>query len=168
MDKSTEAAIATENQENPNAFSRALKVIAYPFALVAGFWATNVRVHNSAYNVARTLKGFEDILGQETPKSEKEMAQRIAGELEKDEFFSRAINNRLSYTKAATERMEHLGLDSFYKKWRYIAEESKQVAIIEGLTISGIAIGALLTMANSKRLTTLFSRKHTEEDAQER
>ena len=92
-----------------------------------------------------------------------DIKEGVKGIIDTAECYKRSIVNKLSYQKLADERMEKIGLDSFAKKWNYMAKANKQDAVLIGMTVFGVAIGALLTMSNSKTLNNLFSKDSSQE-----
>ena len=151
------------SQEQSSLVGKAVKILSYPLAALSGFWAAKVSVHNSAYNTAKSLGAFDDILESATPKSKMDIKEGVQGIIDTAECYRRSIVNKLSYQKLADERMEKIGLDSFAKKWNYMAKANKQDAVLIGMTVFGVAIGALLTMSNSKTLNNLFSKDSSQE-----
>lgn len=149
----------TENKTSNEGLtvSRLIKWLTYPIAAVSGFWAANVSVHNNAYNTAKTLGAFDDILDVATPKSISDLHQGVVGKISTAECYARSIENKLNYQKLADERMAKIGLDSFRSKWNYMAKANKQDAVLIGMTVFGIAIGALFAISESKTLNNLIS-----------
>jgi hypothetical protein len=156
MEKEQETTAAPEEAKKTPLFNRVLKMAAYPAAALSGFWATSVNVHNSAYNKAKALGAFDDILETATTRSKSEVEARRKGQISLEEFSEKWPKSKLAFQEAAEARMKYMGLDSFKNKWKYMAKESKQEAVLVGLTVTGIAIGALLTIANSKTVGNLF------------
>jgi hypothetical protein len=149
----------TTTPDSPSLYQRVMKLLAYPVAIASGYWAASTRVHNDAYNQAKRLGVFNDVLKDMTPKSEAVVQNRIDNKITVEKFTHDSMELKGEYQRLADARLKHVGLDTFRKKWNYMEKSSKQVAIIEGLTVFGIAIGAMLTMGESKALSKIFSKK---------
>jgi hypothetical protein len=163
MADTTQITATSQVSDDSSLANQALKVIAYPIAGLSGLWAASISVTNSAYETARKLHAFDDILQKVTPKSEADIQDCIHGVIDSKENFDRAIKSKLEYHSAVNARMKKLGLDSFERKWDYVAKASKEDAALKGMTASGVAIGALLTIANSKLVSKIFSGHHERE-----
>jgi hypothetical protein len=146
-----------EKQENPTTFNKIMKAVGYPVAAISGLWATKVSVHNNAYNTAKKLGAFDDILEKTTPESRSQIKDLINNAIPTEEYITKSLQSKAAYQAAADERLELMGLNTFKNKWDYMAKASKQDAVLIGLTVSGIAIGAWLSIANNKSLSNLFS-----------
>lgn len=149
-------AISPQNEQSGGIASRLLRVLAYPIAAISGYWAADVSAHNSAYNTAKSLGAFDDILAVSTPRSRLEIQELITDKIATKEFWSKALASKSEYQIKADERMYKMGLRGFRSKWDYMAKANRQDAILVGMTVAGIAIGALLTMAESKAINNLF------------
>ena len=161
MSKSVPPEAASPEQDNPLFAQRVIKFLAYPFSLAAGLLVTHTSVRDSAYQKAKKRGGFCDIEETFGNEHSHDLALRLNERISKEEFLERSISNKVRHSHAVQEQMEKLGIAGFTSKWNYINRGNKQKAIIEGLTVGGIAIGAILTIANSKSLTQLFSKDCT-------
>jgi len=156
MDKITESIAATQKEDNPHFINRMIKIVAYPISLAAGFLVTNTSVRDSAYQKAKKRGGFDDIEIKFGGKDRQDLVLKNSQLITQEEWLERAIKNKLSHSAAVQEKMEELGINRFASKWKYINRGNKQKAIIDGLTVAGISIGAILTIANTKSLTEFF------------
>lgn len=174
MSESTQSTATTESQEESGIMPRILRVIAVPVALITGFFAARTSVHNSAYNQAKMLGAFDDILSKSTPESRADIQELINHTIDKTEFLKRSMKTKTAYFVAGNARMEEMGLTNFVKKWNYMARADRQVVARSGLAGVGVTLGALLTISDSKALSKLFSTyskkdsKDSKEEGQQR
>jgi hypothetical protein len=146
-------------KEAPTPFiSKVLKWAGYPLAAISGYLVARNSVREDAYDTAKRFGVFDDILKEYKPINETNVKARLAGEITQEEFLARSAMTKTGYSKAASERLEHMGIGEFPEMWNYIRRGSKQRAVIEGMTVAGIAIGAWLTIANSKPFASLFAK----------
>jgi hypothetical protein len=159
--ETTPEQFAKKEQELP-LFNRILRVAAYPIALASGLWATHTDLRNTSYDSARRQGAFNDLLEKHRPIASQGVQDRIAGKISAEEFFQQAMKNKGEYSKAVDERMKTLGVKSMFDKWKYINRADKKHALVEGMKVVGISLGAMLTVANSKSLVDFFvgDKKH--------
>lgn len=168
MDKSSEPAVATEAKETPHPLNRMLAVAAFPISALTGYWTASVTAHHASYNKAKGLGTFDDLSAIASSKGKADIQDALKGEITTEEFGQRVIKNTEAFRTPGFERMEKLGLQyshdlkTFKNKWNFMSLESRQTALLNGLAVSGITIGAVLSMANSKTLTNMFSGKSKE------
>jgi len=159
MSDPNEPAVPTEKSQESSTASKVLNGIAYPAAIGVGYWNANITAHNSAYRQAKGLGMFDDILATSTPETKKDVKEAVDHVIDKVEFKKRWTKTKAAYQEAGFKRMDELGLDSFKEKWNYMAREGKQMTVRNGLAGFGIALGALLSIANSKTLDKVLSGK---------
>lgn len=155
MEKSTPP-IKTE--EKPGLFGKVLKWAGYPVAAVSGYLVTRTAVNEETYETAKRFGVFDDILKEYRPLNDVNVKARMADEISQSEFLARSAITKAGYSKAASKRLEHMGVSEFPEMWNYIRRGARQRAVIEGMTVAGIAIGAWLTIANSKPFASLFAK----------
>jgi hypothetical protein len=59
-------------------------------------------------------------------------------------------------------------LNKFMNVWKNVGDDAKTKAVLEGLTVAGIAVGALLTIADNKWLSGKFSKNKNEKNENSR
>jgi len=159
-------------------FAKALNVAAYPISGLLGLWTTANDVHYAAYVKLKTQKradgksiAFGDLEEKYGAQYAENGAKLVAGSIDAGEFLSKDLAIKELHSPQVGARMaaaglgnEWLGLKKLPQKWQFIGRDGKQRAVISGLTIAGISIGALLTIANSKSLGSLLGGKEKEDE----
>lgn len=154
---------AEEAQPHVSMVQKLLKVAAIPIALASGYWATKTELR-AATNRLGTAEGmFDDIDAANRSAKNPLIKARINNEISREEYLEKTTAIRLRYRAAIDDRMQHMGQETFLEKLRYVKRSAAQKAIIDGLTVSGVALGVLLTLADSKSLTELLSPKASDE-----
>ncbi len=163
MEQNDQPIAAPKAQEKSGFFSKILKAVSVPVAAAAGFTVTYTEVRGNARKSAKQDGTLSDVVKDNEISQGAVIELRKAGQISKEEFLARSATNRDIYRKAADARLDHMGHGSFLKKFDYISRSNKSRAIIEGLAVTGIAIGAMFAVANSKVLDTMFSKKSDED-----
>jgi len=170
MEESAKPVPVLETEDNPHIFNKILKVVAYPVAAISGLWVAGREVHNGVYQKASSVEGnpiFGDIRSQFKPQYTKNAEEAVSGAISKEVFLANEFAIKTEHSRAIGERLEKIGFSNrnqgfgfknFAAKWKYVNNGTKQSAIIQGLTVSGIAIGAMLTIANSKSIIDYFAK----------
>jgi len=161
MEKSAEPIAAPEKTEKAPFLNRALRIAAYPLALISGFWMTEKQLHDNAYQNLKRYKAFDDFLkpGESGGLEARNLANvqdRIHNRTTVEEFLEKSAGTKMEYSAQVTERMEHMGLGksytNFIRKWNYNNSGGKTEAWLKGATVTGIVAVVVLTMAQSKSL----------------
>ena len=152
------------NKEDAHIIDKVLKAIAFPIAAVTGYIAARTNLHTASYDVEKRLGSFDDILEKHTPLSKANSKAFIEGAIDKKTYLTRAYDLKNSYSKAVYERMNHMGLDKFSSEWRHVSRNQRLTAIINALTVSGVAVGALLTIADNRWLSSKFDKEEKDQD----
>jgi hypothetical protein len=155
-----------EKPDDSSFLSKLLRFVAFPVAGVSGYYASLTEVRNKAHQVARQTGVLDDIDPLWEAQRKANAKLRVEGAITETEHLLRDRVNRAGHRAALDARMEYMGLGGFLPKLNYISRSSKQRALIDGMTVAGISLGALLTIANSKSITTLFSDDTAEEPQQ--
>ena len=168
-----------EKEDTLHWLNRALKIAAYPIAGLSGLLVAANDLHGSAYKKAQSVLGdpfFGKIHAKHKPlykANAEQYERRDKGGVVLTKFFDEEMRIKNLHSPAVGMKMKELGfseeffgLKDIVHKWKYVNRGSKQQAVVNGMTVAGIAIGALLTMAGSKTLIEMFSGK--EEKDQEK
>lgn len=142
--------------EEKSAINTTLKLLSYPLAVVAGAWATNSTVRAGFYKGVSKLKEFKDIeekYGKQYQDASTQCKKGLIDKAQRAESWATTRKNQLQEIEGL---METLGTNTFLSKWKEISRGNQQNAIITGLSVTGIAIGAILTVSNSKTLSGFF------------
>ncbi len=160
--KQTEEKIA---EQKDSAVARFLRIAAYPISLFSGLWVLKNDVHDMTYENLKRYGAFDKILKVMQPRNSSNVQARVNDEITKEVFLERAFGangTKHEYSKQVADQMEHMGLgggwSNFRQQWQYIRKGGQRSAVINALTVTGITIGAILTIANTKTIRELFSK----------
>jgi hypothetical protein len=153
--------------DEPGLLSKALKALSVPIGAVSGYIVTRINIRHSAYENAKNHNMFKDITGSGTKR---EQAMHVIGEAvigaektgKQFEVLAQSIPLHADYQKAFTKRMETAKLGTFLKQWKFTSSFQQQNAVINGLTVAGVAIGAIYAIASSKMIQHAFSNRDAE------
>lgn len=162
MDK-TDAPVGMPAQEKTSLLEKAVRLFAFPIAGISGLWAGHVSLRSSTKNTAKDFGVFARIDKERIPVSTATTMKRLAGETSVAEFLAEDAANKAEYTRQVGVELEKLGLNKTANQWKYVSQISKQRAVIEGMTVAGIAVGALLTITESKLLSRMFTHNKDQE-----
>lgn len=151
--------------DNPSLFSKWLSWAAYPVSAVAGLWTAKVNIGDAVYDRLKRDKALDDIrnplieqratLSQEAASDiiSSQITDRVSRYAEKCNVADKA------YFHNVGARLKALGLDSFAEQWKFVHRSQKQSAVMNGVFMSSVTLGAILGIADSKVLAHLFSRR---------
>jgi hypothetical protein len=155
------------SEERSNLLHRFLKIFAFPIAAVSGFWATHTSVRSSAFKTAEDLKIFRKIDGDYLRERKAHIDAHDRGQISMAELHKRDTILKREHRGKIRTRMGEIGRSNFVTQWDYISRSSRQRAIIDGMTVVGVSIGAMLTIGDSKWLTDqLFHRGDDKEKSE--
>jgi hypothetical protein len=155
--------------EDPSLFSKGLSWAAYPISALAGLWTAKVNIGDAVYDRLKIDKALDDI---RTPLTEQRAA--LSQEATSD-ILSGQITERASryaekcnaadkaYFPKVEARIKALGLEAFADQWKFVHRSQKQSAIMNGVFMSSVTLGAILGIADSKVLAHLFSSRRDEQ-----
>jgi hypothetical protein len=149
--------------------SKALKVLAFPVAAVSGYWFAQTSIRNSAYDNAKFTGAVKGVSEPHRDALQK-IGEKANAIIEKGKTFDLPKEVRPLFEEHAplvTKRLEDLNLGTLRKQWGFTSKYQKQQAIMNGLTAAGIAIGAVLSIANMKSIQQAFNRQGTEPKTEE-
>jgi len=139
-----------------------IKAIAYPFSAIVAAWTTRNSIRDSVYDELKKhgafktlLDGHELKMGQllQNPPTVEKAIQTIEDKIKLDKEF---------YNKT-TDLLKERKLDGISRQWKFINLSNKQNAVLRGMTVMGITLGALIAIANSKTFTDLFKKQESVE-----
>ncbi len=165
MDKNS-----TASQDNTTSvIGKTLKVLAYPIAAGIGFVVAKTKIEDHTYDELKKRGAFKDIQ-DEHAQTLSDIVENAAEQAIRDNkptnILKATAAEHASYTNLVKERLKGFKLDSLVNKYNYINKSDRQRAVLDGFTSSGIAIGAILAIGNSKTLTHLFSKHSPESNKQ--
>ncbi len=155
-----------EKEDKLHWANRMLKVVAYPIAAISGLWVTYTSTHAKFNQDVRPLKEFQAIEKKFTALRQDMVTRCDRGIIDTSTLRAESHKLKLDNRVAISAQLEKLGLDGVVDKWCSLSRNKRQLTIVEGLTVSGIAIGAMLSIANSKALIELFAGKEEQDKGQ--
>jgi len=171
MEKSASTTDAPKVQEPKESWlNRTLKVAAYPIAALSGLWAAGRELHYAAYKTIQSGENnplFKEIKNTYEPSFAKNAHDLASKTITEEKFLSEFIRIKGEHSHAVGAKMQSLGLGNelfglkdMPKKWSTVNRDARNRALITGATVTGIAIGAMLTIANSKTLEQFFGKEN--------
>lgn len=146
--------------EHETFINKVLRVVAYPVAAISGFFVTANEVHNAVYSKLKDTPGdpyFGEIAKKFKGEYAKNAQEYISGEIDAAARLQDELRIKKQYSEAIGAKLSELGFsDGFFRmknftnKWQTVSRGTKQNAVINGLTVAGIAIGAILSTTNSR------------------
>lgn len=82
------------------------------------------------------------------------------------DFPARISQQDGRYHPLVDQRMKDMGLGDIRNQIKYTHRSHHQTAFLNGMTVAAIAVGALLTMAESKAISHLLAKKDKEKEAE--
>ncbi len=142
-----------------------IKVVAYPASIYSGYVAAVSIIRNEIYKNVAVTGQFEaakkrmklDPLREAMRDPKHPMHAHLPELLEKlNEDFRVTVNNKF----------REMGLKNVGNYWKGLNRNQKIEAATLGMTVSGIVLGAMLTVANSKGLLEFLTNVKRDKDGQ--
>ncbi len=143
--------VPAENKESKRGIGGWLNILAYPASLVSGFFVWKNHVYQESLGT-RERKGDFDELQKKSKEeyaviNEEIKTNRSLSDLEKRE---KQYQHRINYDKGREAILKEKGFTNIFHHYKGIASHARDNALISGLTIFGVSLGAMLMVANSK------------------
>ncbi len=169
MEETAKLVVAPENKERDSLITRILKVAAFPVAGISGLWVTSNDLHTSAFSKAKSVSGnphfgpIADKYRNEYIANAQAFEAKLPGSSQA-EFLAKELEIKTRQSMEVGAKLEEMGFGHRYfglkdlgNKWRYVNRGSRQQALINGMTVAGITVGAILSVSSSKLLDNVFS-----------
>ena len=141
--------------------AKSLNVLAYPISAVIGYWFVRHDIHDGAYDaIKRDFPDRHDFIGQRSSLLKDAFRRVDAGE--KVDITQRMTEINREFSQEGDAALRSLGVDNMGKAWKFVHRGDHRKALMNGFTAAAIALGSLLTIANSKTVTDLFQRAEEE------
>ena len=158
-----ESSSAPAKEEKTSVFSKVVDIIAFPAAALTGYWTAHTSIRNDAQEIAKAPDLFlHDLFDKYQKKRVEYDRKREANLITKEEWQELDKTTRDEYRYLLDTKMEEHGLGSFMSKWNYITRTERQKALIEGMGVSMIVVGALFSISGNKLMENLFG--HSKKD----
>lgn len=128
-----------------------LNILAYPVSAFSGFLVWKNHVYQESLGTRERKGDFKDL--QEKSKEEYAVinneikTNKSLSDLEKRE---KQYQHRINYDKGREAILKEKGFTNIFHHYKGIASHARDNALISGLTIFGVSLGAMLMVANSK------------------
>jgi len=154
------APIPAPAHEKSSSFNRILGIAAYPISAVAGLVQGRLHIRQKAYETFKRIGTWENEIKETREKVIKEMSLIDSGV--KNDIKKEIIEDRNDFTKAVGKHFKKMGYKHFWDMYGPLAPHEKAQVWEKGMTVFGVTLGVLLTVANSKSLISLINEKDTE------
>ncbi len=141
--------VPAENKENKRGASGWLNVLAYPISLISGLLVWRTQVYEESYASHNRKHDFDDISEKHLNINAK---VRDNPNLEPSEKLKGINNNIENFNDARDIKFRSMGYKNVFDHHSSISGSAKNNALIAGFTVTGIALGVMLMVANSKNL----------------
>jgi hypothetical protein len=151
--------------ENPSRFSKLLSWMAYPASAIAGLWTAHVNIGDAVYDRLKTDHALDDLrsnLLQERRGLSEAAAKECTTGKPGDHcrsYAERCIETDRRYFPKIEQRLRELELDTFGKQWKFVHRSHRQNAVMNGMFMSSVVLGAMLGIADSKTIAHLLGEK---------
>jgi hypothetical protein len=182
MEESAEPKAVPISPKEPPFIYKVLKVAAYPIAAVAGALVSHYELHHAVFEKHKKIKhgiAFKDIKEHFSAQFEENTEDLLRGvkKIGSQAFIiedgkpatstkthivrDRAI--RKEHGAAIGERMKEMGFgtredyfnfEALFNKWHGVNKDIKRKIVFEGIAVTGVALGVLLTMVDNKWLSS--------------
>lgn len=142
------------------------EIAAYPLAAIAGYSVIGTEMRKASYKNLVTQGLFNDL--QQIRKAEYQSILREATESGGKDMVPAIHKLELEYRDAVRERFQSMGIKSMEDYWQILKRNQKQNVAILGATVSGVVLGAILTVANNQNLWSQFDKLSDKLDSRER
>lgn len=137
---------------------------AYPLALIAGYNVFETAVRKACYKNIASQGLFNDL--QNTRKQEYQALFKTA-QSHPDQNMTYAIKAlETDYRLHVKERFQILGMHGAGDYWQVLKRNQKQDVLMLAATVSGVVLGALLTISDHSWVQKLGSGAKKEDDPQ--
>jgi len=158
-DKESESPLATD-------VNIAIKLLAYPVSFFAGYQATAASIRNALYkNLAVT-----GVFKEQKERLKLDPLRKTIQTVENGEALyvpkiMEKINDDLR--QDVKKRIEKWGFNNVGDYWKGLNVNQQTEACVLGMTVTGIILGSMLYIANSKGLLNLLERSERKKDDQQ-
>lgn len=153
--------------DNPSLFSKLLSWAAYPASAVAGLWTAKKNVEDGVYERLKIDGGLDDIraplLAERKAMTEGAVKNILAEQISQvqQSFLPDSLSKDKGYFQKVEQRIRDLGLEPIGKQWKFVHRSHRQNAVINGIFMSSVTLGAMLGIADSKTLEHLLRGKES-------
>lgn len=137
----------TENKEGKRGFHEWLNILAYPVAAISGALVWRTQVYEESH-ASHDGKGAFDDLKEKSRDEYKSIINRT--DISPEEINKKIHTNNVNFREGRRQILERMNVNNLWDHFKDLSSHSKNNALISGFTVTGIALGVMLTVANSK------------------
>ena len=153
----------SENTPESDGFvSKAIKALTFPIAAVSGYWVAARRIYVNAYDNAKEHGLLKDLVNGKRKEGLEAIGREALAAVAANKQYNileKSVPFHNAHNEKVLEHFKKIGLGTTGKRWQFLRGDQKQAAMIEFMTVAGIAVGALLTVANNKTISHLLGRE---------
>ncbi len=139
--------VPVENKEKGRGAGGWMNILAYPVSLISGSLVWRTQVYEESYASHSRKEDFKNI---SEPSLKRRTEIRENPNFTPSEKLKGINNNMKEYNEARDLKFRAMGYKTVWDHYSSISGSAKNNALIAGFTVTGIALGVILTMANSK------------------
>jgi len=172
----------SDDSDKPGLVSKTLVVTAYPAAAIIGYTRAKSTMDGFVYDNIKDDGAIKDIRGV-TGEHATEEADRLGGIHAKRREAGRSAVERIQkgakvdfpaetkgmrgdFAKAYKERLNMLSLDTLPQKWEMLEKHQKWPVVMNGLEAAAITLGAMLFLAENKKIAKALNGDDKQKDNQ--
>lgn len=154
-------------EDAPSLFSKVLSWAAYPLSAVAGLWTARKNIGDGVYERLKIDGGLDDLrdplLVERRTLTEGAAKNILAQQISqvRQSFLADSSSIDKLYFQKVEQRIRDLGLEPIGKQWKYVHRSHRQNAVMNGIFMSSVTLGAMLGIADSKTLDHLLRGKES-------
>lgn len=147
---------ANQESKGTAAAHAAADTLSYAVAIGTGWAATDLSVRGSMYKNFAAQGVFNELQA-----SRKEQYKALLDDIAKGNKVGvpqRVHNIESAYRDLTAQKFKDLGVNGFQDWWKTLKRNQKVDALVSGLTVSGVVIGALMLVTNSREFNSMVAR----------
>ena len=184
MESSVQQTVSAPENQEKGFFAKALKAAAYPVSGLIGYGIFVRDLHHAVLDKLKKVGSndphggdpeinnavFGDIRSKYRPRYRANLDKSLTGkqmlqtETQTMHEHSQDMGKKMMEL-GFTERNEFLDFKGVRDKWRYINSSVHHKILLEGIAVTGIALGVLLTMVDNKWLNDRLGGKDKNENS---
>lgn len=162
---------STNNGDKNSATNKVLKILAYPISFATGLFVTKTNLSDAAYNQFKHYGGIEQLRTQGAEGMRQileEGAHNALLGISNSGLPDKVVEHRANYFPKFEARKKAFGINNIVDEWKIAHRSEKHNAVINGIMVTAVVLGALLEVTNSKMFNNFFSKKDSSPGSNER
>ena len=155
----TEVSEEKTTSDQPNAFARGIKVIAYPVSGAIAWIFGQSKSRHESYGNIKNAGAFTE--GRNRRNNE---IAEILNSHDKTDVAQKLSDAEKRYSKYVDKRFAEIGLSGRWARFKSLHPIQKMETGLTAFTAAGISLGVLLTIADSKSLLSKLNVSDRDKD----